>query len=423
MPWLIGTALLHSALVAEKRDTLKAWTILLAILAFALSLIGTFLVRSGVLTSVHAFATDPSRGVFILVILIIAIGGSLGLFAWRAPALRAGGFFAPVSREGALVINNLILATACAVVFIGTLYPLFLDVFGRKISVGPQFFNATFVPLMIPLLAVTAIGPFLAWKRGDLRGAISRLVPAGIAALLAVAAARIFGGADTPWLAYPAIAAAAWLATGTLAEFAQRVALGSVSWRTSFERARGLRRSAWGLYAAHLGAAFAVAGMVGSASWQSESILTMKPGDSAAIAGWQVKFVGTELERASNYVARRALIEVRYGDHIEALRPAKRVYLSNGMVTTETAIRSSGFADLYVTIADTREGTVDTALARHIVEAPEDAAWVVRLHHNPLVPWIWLGAALAAFGGVLSLSDRRLRVGTPQRAGGGATSA
>src|SRR5213082_980748 len=253
MPWLAGTALLHSAVVMEKRDALKIWTILLAVLTFSLSLIGTFLVRSGVLTSVHSFANDPARGVFILAILVFFVGGGLALFAWRAPMLKQGGLFAPISREGALVLNNLFLTTACATVFIGTLYPLALEVLtGDKISVGAPFFNLTFGPLFVPLMIAVPFGPLLAWKRGDLYGAAQRLTAAGIAALCAIAViwAWTRGGAT---LAPLAIGLAVFVIAGALSDLAERTGLFRIPLTISFRRARGLPRSTWGTAFAHAG--------------------------------------------------------------------------------------------------------------------------------------------------------------------------
>jgi cytochrome c-type biogenesis protein CcmF len=408
MPWLVGAALLHSAIVAEKRDALKSWTILLAILAFGLSLIGTFLVRSGVLTSVHSFASDPARGAFILAILAVAIGGSLALYAWRAPTLRPGGAFAPVSREGGLVLNNLLLSTSCATVFVGTLYPLFLEgLGGAKVSVGPPFFNATFVPLMVPLVAAMAVGPFLAWKRADARTALRRAaLPAAAGALAAIACA--IAAPPAPALAYVGAALAAMLAAATIGEFAARAG--------TLRRAIGLPRAAWGTTIAHLGMAVAVAGIVASSAWQSESIGLMRPGESVSIAGWQVTFRGTEMARGANYAARRGLFEARQGQgDAVALSPAKRFYPSTGAVTTEAAIRGSILGDLFITIADPAEAGPQGGNARFLFEAPADAAWAVRITHNPLVGWIWAGAGLMALGGAVSLTDRRLRVGAPAR--------
>ena len=417
MPWLIGTALLHSAVVAEKRDALKTWTILLAILAFALSLIGTFLVRSGVLTSVHSFATDPTRGAFILVILVIAIGGSLALYAWRAPTLKTGGLFAPVSREGALVLNNLLLATSCATVFIGTLYPLFLEgLGGAKVSVGPPFFNATFVPLMVPLLGAMAVGPLLAWKRANLGAALRKLWLPASAALAAMLFALVFAS-PAPLLAYAGVAIAAMLAASTLLEFAARAGAFKRGDVGAFRRAFNLPRATWGTTIAHFGVAVCVAGIVVSSAWQSEVIRQLKPGESIDIAGWRITFMSTALTQGPNYAARRALFEARAGSGAAiTLQPAKRYYPSTGAVTTEAAIRTSGFGDLYVTISDPSEGAAQGGNPRFLFEAPADAAWAVRITYNPLVPWIWIGAGIMALGAAVSLSDRRLRVGAPSRA-------
>src|SRR5689334_12465664 len=277
MPWLAGTALLHSALVMEKRNALKVWTILLSILTFSLSLLGTFIVRSGVLTSVHAFASDPTRGVFILLILCLFIGGSLALFAGRAVALKQGGLFAPISREGALVLNNLLLTTACATVFVGTLYPLALEVVtGEKISVGAPFFNLTFAPLFIPLMIVLPFGPMLAWKRGDLLGAAQRLLAAGVAALFVIALVWAWtrgGGAFAPLM----IGVAVFVIAGALSDIIERAQLFRVPFVTALHRARGLPRSAWGAAFAHAGLGVALIGVVCETTWNSEYIATMKP--------------------------------------------------------------------------------------------------------------------------------------------------
>src|SRR6476646_9999663 len=270
MPWIAATALLHSAVVMEKRNALKVWNILLAILAFSLSLLGTCLVRSGVLTSVHTFASDPSRGVFILAILVFFIGGSLTLFAWRAPLLKQGGLFAPISREGALVFNNLFLTTACLTVFVGTLYPLALEaVTGTKISVGAPFFNLTFGPLFVPLLFAMPFGPLLAWKRGDLLGAAQRLTAAGIAALIVIAVvwARTYGGSTFAPLA---IGLAIFVISGALCDLAERMALFRGSFATSIQRARGLPRATWGTAFAHAGLGGALIGIIYETNWNSE---------------------------------------------------------------------------------------------------------------------------------------------------------
>ena len=285
MPWLAGTALLHSSIVVEKRDTLKGWTVFLAILAFAFSLLGTFLVRSGILTSVHTFASDPSRGSFILGLLAIYIGGAFALFAWRGPSLQGGGLFRPVSREGGLVVNNLLLTVATAAVLLGTLYPLLLDaVGGGKISVGPPFFNAVFVPLMVPLIAVMAIGPLLPWKRGDVAGALQRLHVAIAIAVTVLLATWLFYDRGTV-LAGLGMGLAAWLFIGTLGEFAGRIQLGRAPFADSLRRLARLPRSAFGMTLAHAGFAVVVAGVTASSAWKTESVQSMHPGDKVAVGG------------------------------------------------------------------------------------------------------------------------------------------
>jgi cytochrome c-type biogenesis protein CcmF len=412
MPWLIGTALLHSAIVAEKRDALKTWTILLAILAFALSLIGTFLVRSGVLTSVHAFAVDPARGLFILMILVVAIGGPLALYAWRAPTLKLGGVFAAISREGAMVLNNLLLATACATVFLGTLYPLFLDaVSGGKVSVGPPFFNTTFVPLMIPLAMAMIIAPLIPWKRGELGTAAARLWPAFIAAAVVAATVLIYvGGANV--LAAFGMALAAWVAVGALVELAERVRLFRVPAGESLARAAGLPRAAWGMTVAHFGVGIFIAGVTASSAWQSEKVQLVKPGETINVAGYNFTFKGAVEEQGPNYVAQRGTFEVtRNGRPVATLYPAKRFYPVQRQTTTEAAIHTLWIADLYAVIGDPDEGSRESGAPAFPLR--NDGAWAARLYFNPLVPWIWLGALIMAFGGGLSLTDRRHRVGAP----------
>ena len=301
MPWLVATALLHSAIVAEKRGALKSWTILLAIFAFSLSLVGTFLVRSGVLNSVHAFATDPSRGVVILCILVFFIGGALILYGWRAPVLKAEGLFAPLSREGALMLNNLLLAAAAAAVFIGTLYPLFLDAIGGpKITVGPPFFNMTFAPLMVPLLCLVPLGPLLKWKRSDLVAATERLMGAGVAVIvvmLIVLAVKTHG----PWLAALGMGLAAWLVAGAFFELAWRLGLFSVPLAESFRRARRLPRASWGMAMAHGGLGIVVAGIVGMTAWRQELVTALKIGESAELAGYTLTLEQVGMRQGPNY--------------------------------------------------------------------------------------------------------------------------
>ena len=323
MPWLAGTALLHSALVMEKRDALKVWTILLSILTFSLSLLGTFLVRSGVLTSVHAFASDPTRGVFILLILCVFIGGSLTLFAGRASALKQGGLFAPISREGALVLNNLFLTTACATVFIGTLYPLALEVLtGDKISVGAPFFNLTFAPLFIPLMVAVPFGPMLAWKRGDLLGAMQRLLAAGIAALLAIAVAWAWARGGSA-LAPLAIGLAVFVIAGALSDLAARVGLFRLPLASAASRAMGWPRSIWGTAVAHAGIGVALIGIVCETTWNSEYIGTMKPGDAISVAGYQMTLEGLIQQQGPNYRELVAPFTVRLdGERLAVMTPS-----------------------------------------------------------------------------------------------------
>jgi len=401
MPWLAGTALLHSAVVVEKRDALKGWTVFLAIVTFGLSLLGTFLVRSGVLTSVHAFATDPTRGVFILGLLIIVIGGSLALFAWRGPQLRGGGLFQPISREGALLLNNLLLGTATATVLLGTLYPLFVEaVDGGKISVGPQFFNAVFIPLMTPLVVAMAIGPLLAWKRGDVGAALHRLWVAGAAAVAAVAVIwAIVHSASLVGLL--GMALSAWLLVGTLAELAERARLFRAPAAESLRRLAGLPRTAWGMTLAHAGLAVAIAGMTGAGVWKMEDIRVMAPGETARIAGYDVTFEGARPVLGPNYQAVRGEFAIaRDGRPVTRMAPERRDFPVERQQTTEASIHSTVAGDLYVVIG---EGQAD------------GRSFVARLYFNPMVPWIWAGAALMVLGGTVSLTDRRHRVGAPTR--------
>jgi len=401
MPWLAATALLHSALVMEKRDALKVWTTLLAILAFSLSLIGTFLVRSGVLTSVHAFATDPMRGVFILMILAVFIGGSFALFALRAPLLKQGGLFAPVSREGALVLNNLFLVSACATVFIGTLYPLALEALtGEKISVGAPFFNATFVPLFIPLLIAVPFGPLLGWKRGDLLGVAQRLVGAAGVGLITVAVVFAMEGGG-PILVPFAIGLALYVMAGALTEVVERTGLLKVPLATAFARAKGLPRSAWGATFAHFGLGIALLGIIGETQWSLERIAELRPGQSISIRRYDFQFDGLTTRQGPNYRDLTAHFTVRrHGEIVGAMEPARRSFPSRGTAITETALMTRGVSQLYLSLG----------------EPNPDGSLAVRLYYKPLVLLIWFGAVGMAIGGVLSLSDRRLRVGAPKPA-------
>jgi len=401
MPWLAGTALLHSALVMEKREALKIWTVLLAILTFSLSLLGTFLVRSGVLTSVHAFATDPRRGVFILGILILFIGGAFALFAWRAPTLRQGGLFSPISREGALVLNNLFLTTATATVLVGTLYPLALEALtGEKISVGPPFFNLTFAPLIVPLFVAVPFGPLLAWKRGDLLAAAERLYFAMGAALL-VALAVVYFATGAPVLAALGIGLGVYLMIGALADLAMRSGLGRIDAGKTWHRFKGLPRSVFGTTLAHFGLGVSLIGIVCATAFSTEMITTMKPGDVKAVGGYEVRFDGMRSETGGGYRADVATFSALDGAGrvVSTVSSAKRFYFARQQPTTEAGIRTFGFSQLYISLGD-----------------PEDGGGrVVRLWWKSQVVMIWLGAVIMAAGGVVSLSDRRLRIGAPAR--------
>ncbi|MBJ6126178.1 heme lyase CcmF/NrfE family subunit [Microvirga splendida] len=397
MPWLAGTALVHSTVVMEKRDALKVWTILLAILTFSLSLLGTFLVRSGVLTSVHSFAVDPERGTFILGILILFIGGSLALFAWRAPMLRQGGLFAPVSREGALVVNNLFLATACATVFIGTLYPLALEVMtGDKISVGAPFFNFTFLPLIVPLLLLLPLGQTLAWKRGNFLGTAQRLYAVFGISILAtmVLFAFSYGG---PVAAPLGIGLGVYLVLGSLNEIVTRSWSKGTPLSAAWRKARGLPRSAWGTALAHAGVGLTVIGIAATA-WGIEAIGSLKVGERLKGGDYEVRLERVIPRVEANYREDAAVLTVfRSGHEIGTIETMKRLYVTRGMPTTEAGILTIGLGQVYASIGD----------------AQPDGSVGIRLYHKPLVLLIWIGSLVMAIGGGISLTDRRLRIGAP----------
>ena len=400
MPWLAGTALLHSALVMEKRDALKIWTVLLAILTFSLSLLGTFLVRSGVLTSVHAFATDPSRGIFILGILTFFIGGAFTLFALRAPLLKAGGIFHPISREGALVLNNLILTVSTATVLIGTLYPLVLETLtGEKISVGAPFFNLTFGLLMAPLLVAVPFGPMLAWKRGDLYAALQRLYfAAAIAFVVALAIYYIENGG--PVLAVFGLAAGLFLMFGAVADLWYRAGFRKVATGVALRRLNGLPRSAIGTALAHFGLGVTVLGIVAVTTFETETVLEMTPGMTAEAGGYSLTFDGMKSATGPNYTEDRGHFTIRQaGVDKGDVWSSKRLYTARRMPTTEAGIRTFGVHQLYVSLGDMMDS----------------GGIVVRIWWKPYILCIWYGALIMMAGGFVSLSDRRLRVGVPKR--------
>jgi cytochrome c-type biogenesis protein CcmF len=399
MPWLAGTALLHSALVVERRQALASWTILLGILTFTLSLIGTFLVRSGVLTSVHAFAQDPARGIFILGILVVLTGSALALYALRMPALKYGAPFAPLSREGSLTLNNMLLSVAAATVFLGTFYPLIIDFMGNdKISVGPAYYHITFVPIMVVLLIVMAVGPMLKWKRDHFPTVLRRLRhPAIVSAFGALAILLVTFGRDAIAAAF--IGLAIWLIAGSLAVLFHRLRLGSVALETSFRLARTTPRAVYGLVIAHAGMGITVCGITAMSAWATEKIQLMRPGETLQLSGFNLRFVSVGDAAGPNYQAQRAVFLVFRGDRpVTRLVSERRFYPVREQQTTAAGIRTNLISNLYVVIGE-----------------PNDAgAWAVRFYYHPLAPWIWLGALTMAFGGFVSLSDRRLRVGAPQ---------
>ncbi|PPD43173.1 MAG: heme lyase NrfEFG subunit NrfE [Methylocystis sp.] len=396
MPWIAGTALLHSAAVMEKREALKVWTIFLSILAFSLSLLGTFLVRSGVLTSVHAFASDPDRGVFILGILVFFIGGALALFAIRAGSLPVGGLFSPISREGALVVNNLLLSATCATVVIGTLYPLALEALtGEKISVGPPFFNTVLIPIALPLALLMPIGQMLAWKRGDLGAALQRLRAAFAVGVLAAAVLGAWQG--TPFLSIVTAGIAVYLVVGALSDLALR-AKGAAGF--SFRRLLGLPLSAWGTSIAHAGMGLTLLGLAAT-GWGVESILSMKPGEYYDVGPYKLAIEEISPRNGPNYSEVYASMAVRSGgETVARIEPAKRFYQARKMQRSEAGIVTLGLGQVYAAIGESHaDGSIDA-----------------RLYWKPLVTLIWIGALFMAFGGGLSLADRRLRIGVARRA-------
>jgi len=401
MPWLAGTALLHSAIVVEKRDALKSWTILLAILTFSLSLIGTFLVRSGLTTSVHSFALDPRRGIFVLGLLIAATGGALILYAIRAPSLKIGGLFQPISREGGLVLNNLILTTMCATVFIGTLFPTFMSAMGKTISVGPPYFNFC-CQVLTPFLAIgLGVGAMLPWKRADLPGVLSRLkFAAAISVVVAIAVYYLHNGG--PVLAIPAMMLAVWLVASAVTEIAERIRLFAIPFSHSMARAVSLPRAAWGMTLAHAGLGIAIAGMTGTALWTQERIQAMAPGESVELAGYQVQLKSVGPVEGPNYDAERAtFIVTDTGHYVATLSAERRVVHPQETSVTNIGIRTNFFADIYAVVGESDPG--------------KPGAYVTRLYYHPLVPWIWVGSVIMVLGGIVSLTDRRLRIGAPLR--------
>ena len=393
MPWLVGTALIHSLAVTEKRGAFRSWTVLLAILAFALSLLGTFLVRSGVLTSVHAFAVDPARGVFILALLVIVIGGSLALYVWRAPRIGLGGDFEPLSRESMLLANNVVFAAAAGSVLLGTLYPLVLDATGLgKISVGPPYFETVFFPLMAPALVLMGIGPLARWKKANLPDLATRLRWA-FAASLAAALAVPFAMGRFSVLVALGILLAAWVAASGIAQLYEKVR--NTGGAGAWTRLRGTPRATYGMLLAHFGVAVFVVGVTLVKGYESEKDVRMEPGDTVELGGYTFRLDGVRDVQGPNYVAARARIQVsRNGRPATTLYPEKRIYRVQNSPMTEAAIDTGFTRDLYVSLGDSVSAT----------------AWVVKVQHKPFIDWIWGGCLLMAIGGAIAASDRRYRV-------------
>lgn len=394
MPWLLAAALLHSAIVVEKREALKSWTILLAIMAFGFSMIGTFIVRSGVITSVHSFASDPARGVFILGILAVFTGGALTLYAARAGQMTAKGVFAPVSREGALVLNNVLLAVSAFVVFIGTMWPLFAEMmWDRKLSVGAPFFNKAFTPFMLALAIALPLGAIMPWKRAVPSRAIR---PLRGALIFAAAMVLLVFAVSTGRSAIAIIGAGlgAWLIGGSVAELIHRTG------KSGLPRLLRLPRADWGKAVAHSGLGVTFIGVALLTAWQTEDIRVAQIGESFDVAGYQITLTAVDEVEGPNYLSTMAVMDVaRNGRHVATLRPEKRVYPVQAMPTTEAAIDNGIFRDIYLVIGD----------------AQKDGGWAVRSYVKPFANWIWAGAILMALGGMISLSDRRYRVAAGAR--------
>jgi cytochrome c-type biogenesis protein CcmF len=398
MPWLAGTALIHSAIVVEKRDALKRWTILLAILTFSLSLVGTFMVRSGVVTSVHSFAVDPERGVFILGILILTTGGALALYALRAADLKMANLFSPISRESSLVLNNVFLVSITGGVFLGTFISLIArETFGTDVSAGAPVFNFFFVPLMLALMVFMSIGPVLAWKRGNIKSALYRLRAAGIAAAGMGASALIMQ--QEPW-SMLALVISAWLLVGSFTTVLEK-AFATGSSASLMARLQSLPRAVYGTAFAHAGMAITTIGIAVSAANSEETVVKMLPGQSLSLSGYELRLISVIDEQGSNYLSKAARFEVRQGGvKTEDLLSEKRTYPNPGSETTEAGIIPGLFGNFYVSLG----------------RSYEDGSWAVRAYHHPFIGWIWAGACIMVLGGALSLSDRRLRVGAPIRA-------
>jgi cytochrome c-type biogenesis protein CcmF len=393
MPWLVGTALIHSLAVTEKRGAFTSWTVLLAIAAFSLSLLGTFLVRSGVLTSVHAFATDPERGIFILSFLVAVIGSSLLLFAWRAPKIGLGGKFDVLSRESLLLSNNVLFSVAAASVFIGTLYPLFMDALGfGKLSVGPPYFNAVFVPLMVPMILLMGLGPLARWKKFDAPDLAKRVRWAFGSAVVIALLLPVVMGKWTPMIAL-GLLLAFWVIASLIVGLRQRL----TGQGGFMQRVRAQSLSYYGMQLAHLGVAVFIIGVTMVKGYETERDVRMEIGDTVVAGGYVFRLEDVSEVEGPNYLAARAHITISQdGKPVTELFPEKRMYNASGMPMTEAAIDTGLFRDLYVSMGEQIPGDVE--------------AWAVRVYHKPFVDWIWAGCLFMALGGVLAIGDRRYRL-------------
>lgn len=407
MPWLTATALLHSLIVLERRATLKSWSVLLAIITFTLALVGTFLVRSGVIVSVHTFAVDPERGVFILGLLGVIIAPALALYAVRARRLTGNAFFAPLSRESALIVNNLLLLTAGAIVFIGTTYPLLLEAIGAgSVAVGFPYYQATFVPLMAVAVAIMGVAPMLAWKRADMAWVMSKI---RLAALVGLAGAGSTLGwhlvvnppaadslsvapwTEIPWTGAVGIALASWILAATLTSIAERIALGRTTLRTSVQRLRHLRLSVWGTTLAHGGVALAILGMTGSESWDSESILALRPGSEVTISDYRIVFESVRPYQGQNYQADQGTFAIwRELQELALLQPQLRYFPLAQQSIPYPALYTSGFDDLMIVLGG----------------SDDQGRWTVRIFHHPMIALLWIGSGAVVLGGLASLADR-----------------
>jgi cytochrome c-type biogenesis protein CcmF len=401
MPWLAGTALIHSLAVSEKRGGFKVWTVWLSIVAFSLSLLGTFLVRSGVLSSVHAFATDPKRGLFILAFLVIVIGSSLALFAWRAPKVGLGQRFGLLSRESLLLVNNMMLAVACGAVLLGTLYPLFLDALGLgKISVGPPYFDTVFVLLMAPLVLVMGIGPITRWKQDDTGTLIRRLRWPAVGAVLAAVAVGLAAG-RVALLTTGGLIMAFWIVASLLADLKPRLLPAGGNIGQIGHRARQIPLAMWGMMAAHLGVAAFSFGVAMVKTYETERDVKMGPGDSTEVAGYTFKMLGLREVQGPNYVAMQGKVEISHsGRTVAMLEPEKRIYRVQQNPMTEAGVDSNLFRDLYISMG----------------EQLPSGEWIVRVQYKPFIVWIWGGCLMMMAGGLLAMSDRRYRVRKPATA-------